>query len=169
LFVIVCRCKIIYEIWIEFLYWFDPLKYFCYPFLFFDVFVNKNLYFVKSPKGDCLLCNLFVLNYCDLDLIFESCKRPKRRRQSPFGLVISDFSMITMESELPVCRFCMTEDYPWAMVSPCACQGSSAFVHHECLDHWYRISNNKVSLLIFSSSHMYWFIRNVLIFRTWKV
>lgn len=35
-----------------------------------------------------------------------------------------------------ICRFCLDEDDPDNMISPCKCKGSIRFVHESCLTHW---------------------------------
>lgn len=35
------------------------------------------------------------------------------------------------------CRFCLEMDTQSNLISPCACKGSSKFVHNECLMKWY--------------------------------
>ena len=35
-----------------------------------------------------------------------------------------------------ICRFCLDEDDPTYMISPCDCDGSIKYVHRRCLDQW---------------------------------
>ena len=35
-----------------------------------------------------------------------------------------------------VCRICLEDDSPEAMIAPCLCKGSQKWVHRECLDLW---------------------------------
>lgn len=39
------------------------------------------------------------------------------------------------EEEL-TCRICLDSDVRLALIAPCACSGSSRWVHRECLDRW---------------------------------
>lgn len=41
-----------------------------------------------------------------------------------------------MEKDTFICRICLQEDVESNLLSPCACRGSCAFVHQNCLLHW---------------------------------
>jgi hypothetical protein len=48
-------------------------------------------------------------------------------------------SIIEEESsndELKQCRICLDNDHPNELISPCLCNGSSAYVHRKCLNNW---------------------------------
>ena len=42
-----------------------------------------------------------------------------------------------------ICRICLSDDRCENMCSPCLCKGTSKYVHHECLNKWQRVGNNK--------------------------
>jgi hypothetical protein len=48
-------------------------------------------------------------------------------------------SIIKEESsndQLKQCRICLDNDHPDELISPCLCNGSSAYVHRKCLNDW---------------------------------
>ena len=40
------------------------------------------------------------------------------------------------------CRICLDNDNPEDMISPCLCRGTSKYVHRECLNNWFELSEN---------------------------
>ena len=48
---------------------------------------------------------------------------------------------ITQQSKPPLfpCRYCLDEDCPENLISPCICQGTMKYVHNHCLLRWYSL------------------------------
>ena len=41
-----------------------------------------------------------------------------------------------------ICRICLQEDHPNNMIYPCKCNGTSKYVHKDCLNQWRMMSDN---------------------------
>ncbi len=37
------------------------------------------------------------------------------------------------------CRFCLADEKPYNLISPCICKGSLQYVHESCLQEWYKV------------------------------
>ena len=44
--------------------------------------------------------------------------------------------MQSTDDQLKQCRICLDNDHPDDIISPCLCNGSSAYVHIKCLNNW---------------------------------
>jgi len=40
------------------------------------------------------------------------------------------------EKDLPLCRICLSDEFPSDLVSPCECKGTIQYVHEGCLNKW---------------------------------
>ncbi|KAJ3367165.1 hypothetical protein HDU91_001622 [Kappamyces sp. JEL0680] len=50
--------------------------------------------------------------------------------------IVKRFIRKGLKGEYLTCRICLQEDHRLQMISPCACKGTSEFVHKSCLSKW---------------------------------
>ena len=52
---------------------------------------------------------------------------------------------INLNDELPMCRICFENDNQEEMIHPCLCNGTSKYVHRNCLNEWRSLSTNPIA------------------------
>ena len=57
-----------------------------------------------------------------------------------------DLALLNMPSEPLSCRICLEDGVRADFIAPCACRGTSKWVHRQCLDQWRTTREDKVCM-----------------------